>query len=540
MSALLTRRLEFLARDGNRALLAQGLRGIEREALRVDAQGRLATTPHPRRLGAALTHPHLTTDFSEALLEIITPPEHDTAAMLARLDALHRFVRERLGDEMLWCHSMPCRLPQEEGIPIAWYGTSHEGMLKHVYRRGLALRYGKAMQCIAGLHYNFSVAEALWRRLKDEEGAPGSAMHHQSEMYISLIRNFRRYGWLLMYLFGASPALAQDFQGRRGFALETFSQDSLYLPYATSLRMSDMGYQNDAQSGLTPDYNNLDSYIGSLVEAMNQPYMSYEALGTKRNGEWIQLNTNRLQIENEYYSVIRPKRITWVGERPLQALARRGVQYIEVRCLDIDPFEPLGIGLQACRFLDAFLLFCALEESPPTELGECRENRENFALTVKEGRRPGLLLQRDGARVSLRGWALEILQRVEEVCHLLDAQRDDGAHAEALAAQTEKVLDVEQTPSARVLAAMKEEGGSFFRFALRRSLAHAEHFAARPVSPAHAEAFERQVQDSLAELELAERAQSGAFDDFVSQFQAGASHQARIEAAESAFLPGMA
>lgn len=529
MSSLLTRRLAFLAGDNNRFLLSQGLRGIEREALRTDGRGNLAITPHPKNLGAALTHPQITTDYSEALLELITPPEHDIATSLTRLDALHRFVFAGLGDEMLWSQSMPCCLPDEEEIPIAWYGTSHIGMLKHVYRRGLALRYGKAMQCIAGIHYNLSVAENLWRRIKIEEAALGSAMHFQSESYVALIRNFRRYSWLLMYLFGASPALSKNFQRRRDFPLERFSVDTLYLPHATSLRMSDMGYQNDTKAGLTPDYNNLDSYLQSLVEAMNQPHLPYVELGTQQNGEWIQINTNRLQIENEYYSAIRPKRVTKVGERPLHALSKRGVQYVEVRCLDIDPFEPLGIDLKTCYFLDAFLLFCALNESPLTESDESRENTENFSLTVREGRRPGLLLMRQGSQVRLKSWALELLERIQEVVDLLDAQRNDGAYAKALAAQKDKLMDVEMTPSARVLTAIREENGSFSTFALRQSVAHAEYFRTRPLSMEESAYFNMQVQESLDKQEQAERTQSGNFDHFVMKYQAGALRESPSE-----------
>lgn len=120
----------------------------------------------------------------------------------------------------------------------------------------------------------------------------------------------------------------------------------------------------------------------------------------------MQLNTNILQIENEYYSSIRPKRVTYTGERPVQALAARGVQYVEVRCLDINPFLPLGIDLDEARFLDAFLLFCAFSDSPLLN-GECSDATDNFLAVVKEGRRPGLQLQRRGQPVELQVWANE-------------------------------------------------------------------------------------------------------------------------------------
>ncbi|MFI4940499.1 MAG: glutamate--cysteine ligase, partial [Burkholderiales bacterium] len=434
MSALLKSRLASLANGAYRPLLAQGLHGIERETLRVDRHGHLAATPHPQALGSALTNPQITTDYSESLLELITPAETDIAVALTKLDAIHRFVYSQLGEELLWSESMPCRLPDEDQIPIAWYGTSHIGMLKHVYRRGLALRYGKAMQCIAGIHYNYSLSEDLWRLLQSNEQAPGSAMHFQSESYIALIRNFRRYSWLLMYLFGASPALSAHFLREQPHQLEKLSDDTLYLPYATSLRMSDLGYQNKAQAGLMPVYNTLQEYMKGLANAVRQPYPPYEDLGTRRNGEWVQINTNVLQIENEFYATIRPKRIIHTGERAIEALCARGVQYIEVRCMDIDPFEPMGISLQTSRFLDAFLLFCALDDSPLTNEAEDRQNVENFACTVKQGRRPGLHLQRRDNTISLQSWGLELLDNISVAAEALDAQRGDRVHAEALKA----------------------------------------------------------------------------------------------------------
>ncbi len=515
-----TRRLALLGQEQHRGLLGQGLRGIERETLRVDGNGRLALTPHPRALGSALTQPQITTDYSESLLEFITPAEHDIATALAELDVIHRFVYSKLGDELLWSQSMPAHLPAEEQIPIAWYGTSHMGMLKHVYRRGLALRYGKRMQCIAGIHYNYSLAEGLWQVLQEAEGASGTPMHFQSESYIATVRNFRRYSWLLMYLFGASPALSTCFLDGRQHRLEQLDKDTLYLPYATSLRMSDLGYTSEAQARLTPQFNSLDSYIKSLARAVSQPYPPYEAIGTHRDGEWVQINTNILQIENEYYSTIRPKRVINSGERPIQALSARGVQYIEVRCMDIDPFEPMGINLETSRFLDAFLLFCALDDSPLTSDEESLENTENFSRAVKEGRRPGLQLQRDGNPVGLQTWGKELLERIGAAAALLDAQCSDGAHAASLAKQSLKLDQVELTPSAQVLSILQQNKESFASFALRQSKAHAAYFLAHPPSPEERNYFETLATTSLSEQESLERSQTGDFDTFVAAYRA--------------------
>ena len=521
MPNLLTRRLALLADDAHRGLLTGGLRGIERETLRVDGAGQLAPTPHPAALGAALTHPQITTDYAEALLEFITPAEHDIAVTLDKLDGIHRYAYSRLGDELLWSQSMPSQLPAELEIQIAWYGKSNMGMLKHVYRRGLALRYGKAMQCIAGIHYNYSLDDRLWRVLAADTGKHTvSPMAFQSESYLAMIRNFRRYSWLLMYLFGASPALSTGFLRGRPHKLETLSADTLYLPYATSLRMSDLGYQNDAQSGLRPHENSLDDYVAALTKAVNQAYPPYAELGTKKDGEWIQLSTNVLQIENEYYSTIRPKRVIRTGERPIQALCLRGVQYIEVRCMDVDPFEPVGISVETGRFLDVFLLLCALEDSAAISEHDSARYTDNFARTVKEGRRPGLMLARDDGPVTLRDWGQDLLARLTPVAALLDAGRGDHAHADALAAQAVKLLDPDATPSAKVLAELRANGGSFAAFGLRQSERHAAHFRAHPPTPAERADFEAMAAASLAEQAALEAVAGGNFDDYVAAYRA--------------------
>ena len=305
----------------------------------------------------------------------------------------------------------------------------------------------------------------------------------------------------------------------RPHGLDAFDEHTLYLPYATSLRMSDLGYQNNAQAGLTPCYNDLQSYIDSLRQAVSTPYPPYEKVGTKQDGEWVQLNTNILQIENEYYSSIRPKRVTYTGERPVQALAARGVQYVEVRCLDINPFLPLGIDLDEARFLDAFLLFCAFSDSPLLN-GECSDATDNFLAVVKEGRRPGLQLQRRGQPVELQVWANELLERIADTAALLDRARGGEAHAAALAAQRAKVADAELTPSAQVLKVMRERGESFEAFSLRQSREHAEYFRQHPLAAEEQARFEKMASDSLAEQTELERDQDGNFDTFVAAYQA--------------------
>jgi len=521
LSELLNRRLTLLGEHSNLSLLEKCLHGIERECLRVTGEGRLAQTPHPEALGAALTNEQITTDYSESLLELITPALANPADTLESLDKIHRFAYSKLGSEYIWSPSMPCPLPAEADIPIAYYGTSNIGKLKYVYRQGLALRYGKTMQCIAGIHYNFSLPEAIWPVLKQDAKFEGDDRDFQSESYIGLIRNFRRYSWLLMYLFGASPALDASFLRGRSHQLEQFDAETLYLPYATSLRMSDLGYQSNAQADLTPCYNDLLTYTDSLRRAVATPYAPYVEIGTHKDGEWIQLNTNVLQIENEYYSTIRPKRVTYSGERPIQALVARGVQYVEVRCLDINPFLPVGIDLQQSRFIDAFILYCALHDSPQLANNECGNASTNFLTVVKEGRRPGLQLNRNDTTIDLKVWANEMLDTIKPICELLDASQGTDQHVKSLDVQRAKVADASLTPSAQVLAAMTENKEGFTAFSLRQSQVHAEHFRSNPLSAEDQTQFESKARESLAQqAELEQTEEKVDFDTFVGAYQA--------------------
>jgi glutamate--cysteine ligase len=380
------------------------------------------------------------------------------------------------------------------------------------------------MQCIAGIHFNWSLHEDIWQALREAEPADArlaSAQDFQSARYFALIRNFRRYSWLLMYLFGASPALDAGFVRGARHSLESIGDHTLYLPHATSLRMSDLGYHNtSAQASLLPNYDDLDSYVASLARAVSQPYPPYEAIGTQRDGQWVQINTNVLQIENEFYSSIRPKRVARPGERALSALASRGVQYVEVRCLDIDPLEPVGIAEPTARFLDVFLLSCALDDSPRLSPAGLTESSDNFGRVSREGRSPGLKLQREGRPVGLVEWGHELLDRMRPAATLLDSLRGDEAHRETLEAQRAKLADVSRTPSARALEALLASGQSFADFNLAQSRRIAEGFRARPLPPEEHARFEAMARESLERQATIERDEVGNFDTFVAAYRA--------------------
>ena len=479
-------------------------RGIEKESLRVQPDGSLATTPHPARLGSALTHPHITTDFSESQVELITGVHSNADACLKELTEIHQVVYRAIGDELLWAASMPCRLPADDMIPLGRYGNSNVGRAKSVYRMGLSYRYGRRMQTISGIHYNFSM--------------PGQLTN---DAYFALIRNFRRHSWLLLYLFGASPAVCSTFVDGREHELERLSGDTLYLPHATSLRMGRLGYQSDAQSSLAVSYNSLESYGASLQEALTHPYPVYEAIGIREGDDYRQLGTSLLQIENEFYGTIRPKRVIRPGERPLHALRDRGVEYVEVRLMDLDPFYPIGIVASTVRLLDVFLLHCLLSDSPPDTPPELSAIVGNKQRVASRGREPGLRLTRGAEEVTLAEWGGEVLAECKEIAAALDAATGGNLHRDALSAAVAALNDPAATPSARVLQAMaRDHSNSYVHFALAQSRAHRDAIMKLPLSEEVANRFALQAQESIVEQRRIEAADAVPFETYRQQYLA--------------------
>ncbi len=496
-------------RDRLAALSAERLqgigRGIEKESLRARPDGTLALTPHPAALGAPLTHPHITTDYSESLIELVTGVHRDAAACLNELTEIHQVVAHEMaaiGDESLWVASMPCRLPTDENIPLGVYGTSNVGRAKSVYRMGLGHRYGRRMQTIAGIHYNWSL--------------PGLG----NDDYFGLIRNFRRHAFLLLVLFGASPVLDAPFVAGRDHGLQPLGDASMYLPHATSLRMGRLGYQSDAQASLNVSYNCLDSYANSLEAALTQPYPAYEAIGIRNlGGEYNQLATTLLQIENEFYGTIRPKRVIRSGERPLHALRERGVEYVEVRLMDLDPFETVGIHTDTARFLDLFLLHCLLTDSPPDTPQEIAALKRNQHLTAARGREPGLQLERAGQAVRLADWAGELLAQLAPIAQAMD--RVDGAtrYAAALARAQGAFKAFDDLPSARVLRRVREQHqGSYIDFVRACAQRSRAELLARPCPAALKQRFDALAAESWTEQKRIEASDRMDFETFRRQY----------------------
>jgi len=512
------RRLASLVNSGEPQVLQGGRKGVEKESLRVTPEGRLVHTPHPPALGSALTSEHITTDFSESLIELVTPAFAHSWELLQYLLDLHQFVYRHLGEELLWATSMPCAIDGDADIPLAQYGSSHVGRMKTVYRNGLGLRYGRMMQAISGVHFNYSFPLPFWEAYATLRGERAGGSSFISASYFDLLRNYRRHGWLVLYLFGVSPVVCKSFLRGRDVQLQEFGMGTAFEPYATSLRMSDVGYRNRNQAGLTVSVNDLGEYVRDLQRAITMPYPPYEALGVKVNGEWRQLNANILQIENEYYSFIRPKRVARSGERPTKALTRAGVEYVEVRALDVSAFDPVGVNQNKLRFLEAFLALCLLKESAPIGADEQLALDANHLTVARRGREPGLALSRDGRSVPMRGWAAELLDSMAGVCEILDRGDAERPYAQALAAQAAKVADVARTPSARLMAEL-EGGESFFDLALRMSAAHKAYFLdLYPPNEERLGELGEEARESLAAQRRIEASDKGTFDAYLARY----------------------
>ena len=518
LSDQLSARMELLSGTANPELLTGIQRGIEKESLRITPEGSLSQTPHPHGLGSALTHPYITTDFSEALLEFITPVFTDIDSCLEFLDEVHRFAYSGIDGEQLWTASMPCALGGETSIPVARYGSSNVATMKTAYRYGLVHRYGSVMQTIAGIHYNFSLPTELWQVLQSQDRDTRAPQDYITDAYFSLIRNFRRYSWLLIYLYGASPAVCKSFLNGRGHQLQDFNDNSLYLPNSTALRMGELGYQSSAQQNLSICYNSVNNYIATLREAIRNTHPDYEKIGVKVDGEYRQLSTALLQIENEFYSPIRPKRVTHSGEIPLGALRQRGVEYIEVRCIDLNPYLPLGIDGDQVRFIDSFLLYCLLQQSPLCDDSERQQIKHNMQAVVNNGRDPQLQLSSADGDIGLPEWGHQLLDGIERVAEMLDRAHGGDDYRRVCRQQREKLDNPDLTPSAQMIADMRAGDCGFFHFARDLAQQHADYFLQRPLSEERHHWFTAESERSLLQQSDIEAADDVDFDRYLSDY----------------------
>ncbi|MBF7681851.1 glutamate--cysteine ligase [Acinetobacter sp. B5B] len=516
----------FVAPTWLSASLLQGtLRGIERESLRMQSDGYLSKQPHPPALGAALTHPHITTDYSEALLEFITPPHQSIKKALADLADIHAIAHEHLPKgERLWPMSMPCMLDkEEENIPLAQYGTSNIGRFKTLYRHGLAVRYGRRMQTIAGVHYNLSFSDKLFEQLQQSEQDPNlkklSLQDYRSERYFGLIRNFIRYTPMVIFLLGASPTVCGSFLLDREHDLQRLVAGALHLPYATALRMGKYGYQNSAQKQLGIRYDDLNGYLSGLEKAVKQPYAPFTQLGLDNaHGEPIQVNDHTLQIENEYYSLVRPKQAPQGNETPSQALKARGVGYVELRSVDVDPYSAIGLTEQSAAFLEILALYCLLCPSPIISEQEQSRIDKNQANIVSHGRSSDATFDTGHGIITVVDWLNQHLNQMDDLATVFDQSVDATLYTDALMSMKQRVQEPNQTLSAHVIKDMLAHGGTW-RLGAHLAEQHAQVYEKHEVSLEKQHYFDDLVQMSKHQQHALEQANLISFEKYLSRFR---------------------
>lgn len=507
------------------SLLKGMLRGIERESLRMQSNGFLSQKNHPKALGSALTHPHITTDYSEALMEFITTPQSTIAAALDELRDIHTVVHQHLEEgERLWPLSMPCMLDDnEENIQLAQYGTSNIGRFKTLYRRGLGVRYGRRMQTISGVHYNLSFPDQLFAELQQQENNQElkqlSAQDYRSHRYFGLIRNFIRLTPLVMYLLGASPSVCRCFLTGRAHHLQPLVKGTLYLPEATALRMGRLGYQNSAQKELGIHYNDLHDYLDGLQKAVHTAYPEFSALGLDdESGEPIQINDHVLQIENEYYSLVRPKQVPQAGETPSQALKNRGVGYVELRAVDVNPYSSIGIDEIAAGFLESLALYCLLSDSPELYADEQEQIDRNQTEVVNRGRAADVKIELGKNTMTFQAWAQQHLANIQQCATLLDQANQTQLYQDAIVVMQQRLAHVENTLSAHVIEDTLKHGGTW-SFGSVMAQQHVQYYDQHVLNQERKQYFDELAQTSLQKQAELEQDNDMSFSQYLAKYR---------------------
>ena len=435
------------------------LRGIERESLRVSKKGRISQKDHPRNLGSPLTSKNITTDFAEALVELVTPTFESAEELFKHLNLLHRFIYSEMEGEILWNFSMPCAFENEQEIRIAEYGETNSGMLKHIYRKGLRLRYGSIMQCVSGIHYNFSLSKESWHSLSDNPD-----QDFINNKYLGTIRNIKRNFWFLLERLGASPIAHESYLLNREHSLLKHHESDLFLPYATSLRMSDVGYQSSIQNDLRISYNNLDEFINAIIRGIKTSVQDFQDIGLlDKNGVPQQISTGILQIENELYDIVRPKRSGPSGSRPATLLKEQGIEYLELRGVDINPFIPEGIDENKIKLLDVYIMHSLISDSPEVSDKEIEEMRANQKIMVGSGRSKDIKLRRDGVDIQLLELKAVLHDELKQVASAMDEYCPGYSNA------VDVEMSVDFLPSERIMDEISSQNISFQEYALNQS-----------------------------------------------------------------------
>lgn len=401
--------------------------GIEWESLRAKEDGKLSLTPHPAIFGDKLTNPVITTDFSESQIEIITPTfdtideAYDTFSLLADL------VNSSLpDDEYLWFQSIPCILPYWDRIPIAQY--SEDGVDNQKYREDLAKKYGVKKQMISGVHFNFSFSDNFLKKLYSLEKSNVGFKEFKNDIYLKIARNYLRYCWLIIYLTGCSIGSHQTFSHDCIHLMDARDNfGSYYSTRGPSFRNASCGYKNLKE--LYPSYDSVEEFVADINRYIEEGDLS-EA--------------------KELYTQIRLK-----PKNPndlLNSLNDGGIEYIEIRTLDINPFYKCGLVKKDMAFLHLFLIYMLIKEESDYEFWQ-KEAKINEENTAERAYDDSMRLLKDGKEVSIGQWASEIVDDMYEMCDALGINEFD-----TLNMMYERISNPDSTYGKKLLRLIRKRG----------------------------------------------------------------------------------
>ena len=404
--------------------------GIEKENVRVDYSGHLAMTKHPDVFGDKLKNPYITTDFSESQVEMITPSMDTIEETYNFLESLHDIVSLELKDEFLWPQSTPPSLPDEEDIPVSKFEETCEGNRAQKYRDYLSQKYGKQKQLLSGIHYNFSFKDEFLDLLYRESESSDFKLF-KDDIYLKISRNFFKYRWILIYLFGANPSIHGTYSRKCVDMLDEVAPDSFSYTSGNSFRNGMCGYKNKEVFNIS--YNSRAEYVEDIKKLISQ---------------------EKLINEKEYYSPIRLKAKD--NKNLLRSIEEDGIEYLEVRLLDLNPMIKNGISIDQLYFVHLFLLFCLFTDEDSLTEKEIWEGNKNHELVAHYGRKVDLELFDGGEFKFLKDLGLDIISKMEKITE--DLGIFDLNYRNTLREALESFHNTDLLISSQIESGIREEG----------------------------------------------------------------------------------
>ena len=512
--------LKNLSMHSCSSFLADSKIGLEKESLRVDKNGTISYKMHPEQFGSSLTNRYITTDYSEALIEAITPPCGSHNEALRYLDNIIGFVYKNLDNEYLWPASMPCIIAGDKSIPIAYYGHSNQGRMKTTYRRGLGNRYGRIMQGISGIHFNYSFSDKFWELYSEFKSSDKNIKNFKSQQYFIISRNLLRNGWIIAYLFGCSPAVCKSYLAGKKTTLDSFDEYTYYEKYATSFRMGDIGYQNNMEEnmGVHINYNSLEEYSKSLDEAIKKPSSEYNKIGVKSEGYYKQLNSNILQIENEYYSTIRPKPNLKLTERPSKALLNKGVEYIELRSIDNNIFLNAGIDEDQMYFIELLIIHSLFINENKIYSEEYLEIKNNLINVAHNGKEKNFKLKINNEDILITDVMKKIFMELKEIANMMYVITKDEKYKKSITVQEKKVENQNLLPSNLVINSMINNKMSFYEFCMENIWKQNKYFSNIQADNNIEKILREETKLSLKKKDYLESNNVESFEDYINKY----------------------